>query len=250
MLPSHRGVERQVQDRSPNLVPEPPAALIGRQPREGGDRSESGEVHSGQRLLPDGPAIDHDHEVEPPGIRLDLAAAPPDRTEPIGDPQVRIGLVERHRVVVRCGVGVGLARANDLRELVQQLIRGAVQLQRRRADAHIEEGVVLHGVVALLPRLRRRRSDCKSGCTTGASSQQSSRGRNRYMRVPANRSLMALVARACPPGHAAFGDWTSVKARMVWVSLRPDPPGLLLDVDRNWRDDPTTFLSSRVFRRG
>jgi hypothetical protein len=90
-----KAVERQVQDRCPHLVSEPSAALIGRQPGEGGDRSESGEVHSGQCLLPDGSAVHHDHEVKPPAIRLDYAAVPPDRPEPRGDSQVRIGLVER-----------------------------------------------------------------------------------------------------------------------------------------------------------
>src|SRR5215207_10148226 len=44
------------------------ATLIDRQPGEGRDRSESGEVHPRHRLLPDRPAVDHDHEVEPPSI--------------------------------------------------------------------------------------------------------------------------------------------------------------------------------------
>lgn len=35
------------------------------------DHATPKEMHSGQRLLPDGAAVGHDHEVEPPGVRLD-----------------------------------------------------------------------------------------------------------------------------------------------------------------------------------
>ncbi len=126
------------------------------------------EVHSGQCLLPDGTAIDNNHEVEPPGITLDGAAAPPDRPKPLGDPQVRVRLVERNRVVVRCRVGVGLACAHYNRELVQQLVGGAMQLQRWCADAHIEEGITHHGAVTLPSRLRVTWSTwAAAACRTG-----------------------------------------------------------------------------------
>ncbi len=39
---------------------------------------------------------------------------------------------------------MGLARAHDIRELIQQLVCGAAQLKRWCADAHIEERIVLH----------------------------------------------------------------------------------------------------------
>lgn len=101
-------------------------ALIGGRPGEGRDSSKSREVYAGQCLLPDGMAIDHDHdhdhEVEPPGIRLAGAAAPPNRPEPLSDPQGRSRRTTS--VVVRCRVGVGLAFANDIRELVQQRSSG------------------------------------------------------------------------------------------------------------------------------
>src|SRR6478735_3554917 len=81
LFPRPETVEGELEHSAAHLVPEAAAAFVGGQPREGRDGAERGEVHADQRLFADGPAVDHDYEVEPPRVRLQDAAAAPDRPD-------------------------------------------------------------------------------------------------------------------------------------------------------------------------
>ena len=135
--------ECQVQYGRAHLRPDPATTPARRQPREGGNRAELGELGPFQILHADRLAAQQHDEVQPPEVLVHAGTPRPDSPQP---PPLAVGTVrvQRHRVIERPWRGIGNAGADNRDQPLQQLIRCPGQCQPRRPYLKVQRRVCVY----------------------------------------------------------------------------------------------------------
>jgi hypothetical protein len=109
-----------------------------------GDGAVGVEVGTDDVLHADRVPVDENHQVESPEVPGDASTVPPDRSQPLLDPDVGVTVVQRHRVIEGWRISIRLARSDQGHQLLQEVIGGPSQLDPRRGHADVQRSVGMH----------------------------------------------------------------------------------------------------------